>query len=262
MIKINIPLLEYHLTNSCNLSCESCSHYSNIIKGQAKNPEELKEHLYEWSKLLDISEFHIMGGEPLLNKNIDEFCYITRKILPTKTISIFTNGLLIHKNQNILQALINNKIQIKLSIHSKSVEYANKLKPNLDIIHYWESMGIKIIKQNSITSWTKRYNTNTDGTISPFKDNNPDESWRICRAKYCANLVGDKIYKCPALAYLSYVKNSGRTTADFDPYLEYKPISYSQPFEEIKLFFENNSKPESFCSMCPSKKITIKNKSI
>jgi hypothetical protein len=185
--------------------------------------------------------------------------------LPKTDIYVYTNGLLINKIKNIdniLESLIKNRIQIKLSIHSNLDEYINQLKPNLDILKTWESLGIKVIKTDSINNWTKRYNTNIDGTISPFKDNNPNESWNICPCKYCAILIDDKIYKCAPLAYLSHMKNSGKTTADFDSYLGYKPISYSQSAEEIKLFFENNSKPESFCSMCPSEKIVIKNKSI
>jgi MoaA/NifB/PqqE/SkfB family radical SAM enzyme len=265
MSKIKIPTLEYHLTNSCNLSCESCSHYTNILKGQIRKPEELEKHLSEWAKILSTKQFHLMGGEPFLNKDIDKFCYVTRSILPKTDIYVYTNGLLINKIKNIdniLESLIKNRIQIKLSIHSNLDEYINQLKPNLDILKTWESLGIKVIKTDSINNWTKRYNTNIDGTISPFKDNNPNESWNICPCKYCAILIDDKIYKCAPLAYLSHMKNSGKTTEDFDSYLGYKPISYSQSAEEIKLFFENNSKPESFCSMCPSEKIVIKNKSI
>jgi MoaA/NifB/PqqE/SkfB family radical SAM enzyme len=54
--KITIPILEYHLTNSCNLACESCSHYTNILKGNTKKPSDLEEHLLSWSKILDIKQ--------------------------------------------------------------------------------------------------------------------------------------------------------------------------------------------------------------
>jgi MoaA/NifB/PqqE/SkfB family radical SAM enzyme len=265
MNKIKLDKLEYHLTNSCNLSCDSCSHYTNILKGNFKQPEELEKHLLEWSKILNIREFHIMGGEPFLNKNIHKFCQISKKILPKSIISIYTNGLLLSKIKNlnnILEYLLQNKIQIKLSIHSVQQEYIDELKPNLEILKYWESLGIKIIKIDSVNNWTKRYNTNIDGTISPFKDNDAKKSWEICPAKYCANLIDDKIYKCAPLAYLSYLKEAKKTSSEFDEYLKYKPISYNQPIEEIKLFFEKNNQFESFCNMCPSKKSIIENKKI
>ena len=262
--KITIPILEYHLTNSCNLACESCSHYTNILKGHTKQPIDLEEHLLAWSKILEINQFNILGGEPFINKNIDQFCFVARKALPTTKILIKTNGLLLDKikTDNILRSLIDNKIYIEVSIHSTSKNYTNDLKPNLEILKNWKSLGVNIVYRDSVTSWTKRYHTNTDGTISPFQDNDQEKSWNICPCKYCAILIDDKIYKCAPLAYLPRMKEINKTTQEFEQYLKYKPISYSEPIEEIKEFFDRNYKSESFCSMCPSQTIKIKNKPI
>jgi MoaA/NifB/PqqE/SkfB family radical SAM enzyme len=263
--KITIPILEYHLTNSCNLACESCSHYTNILKGNTKKPSDLEEHLLSWSKILDIKQFNILGGEPFLNKNIGEFCFIARSILPNSKILIYTNGLLLDKIKNIdaiLQNIINNKIDIQVTIHSTSKNYSDDLKPNLEIFKYWKSLGINVMYKDGVTNWTKRYHTNIDGTISPFQDNDQEKSWNICPCKYCAILIDDKIYKCAPLAYLPEMKEINKTTPEFDQYLKYKPISYSESIEKIQEFFNRNYKSESFCSMCPSQTIKIKNKPI
>jgi organic radical activating enzyme len=263
--KIKIPILEYHLTNSCNLACESCSHYTNILKGHTKQPSDLEGHLLAWSKILEINQFNILGGEPFINKHIDTFCFVVRKILPNTKIVIYTNGLLINKIKNrdtILQSLIDNKIDIQTTIHGTSRNYTDDLKPNLEILRYWKSLGVNVSHKDGVTNWTKRYHTNTDGTISPFQDDDQEKSWNICPCKYCAILIDDKIYKCAPLAYLPQMKEINKTTPEFEQYLKYKPISYAEPIESIQEFFSRNYKSESFCKMCPSEVIKIKNKPI
>lgn len=265
MLKIKIPRLEYHLTNSCNLSCESCSHYTNILKGHTKSPDNLEQNLEPWSDLLEIPQFNILGGEPFINKNIDAFCTIARKILPESTIVIYTNGLLLDKIKNIKEhtkCVLDNKIEIQLTYHSLSKDYREKIAPNIKILKYWEKLGIKVTYKDGVSSWTKRYHTDEKGLISPFNDENPQESWNICTCKYCPMLIDDKIYKCAPLAYLPYMKSINKTTADFDPYLQYKPISYKDEIDQIKKFFDKNFQPEDVCKMCPAKEIKIRNKKI
>ena len=58
--KINLERLEVHATNSCNLSCQGCSHYTNVLKGGTITPEKLKQDLTPWSKYLDITNFAIL----------------------------------------------------------------------------------------------------------------------------------------------------------------------------------------------------------
>jgi MoaA/NifB/PqqE/SkfB family radical SAM enzyme len=263
--KITVPILEYHLTNSCNLSCESCSHYTNVLKGNFKEPQDLEKNLSAWSKIISIDRFDILGGEPFLNKHIDNFCTIARRVLPSSSISVITNGLLLDKIKNIdqiLQTLIENDITITVSMHSTKKEYLDSFKNNLNLLNNWKNLGLNIKIYESVTNWTKRYHTNTDGMISPFQDNNSEESWNICPCKYHTMLIEDKIYKCAPLAYLKHMKEIEKITPEFDPYLKYQPISHTQPLEEIELFFEKNYKPESWCGMCPAKTIYIRNKKI
>lgn len=266
MLRIKIQKLEYHLTNSCNLSCSGCSHYSNIISGQTKDTKDFIINLNAWSKYLEVESFNFLGGEPFINKKILEFCDSAREILPDSTISIFTNGLLINKiqEQEYAKNFQKNKIRIQLTYHSFEESYREKIAPNISILKSWnQDYGIQVSYKDGVNSWTKRYLSNDDGTISPFNDGDPEKSWKICSCKYATTLVEDKIYKCAPIAYLQYVKESNRTSPDFDKYLnEYEPISHKDPEDKINAFFESNFKPESVCGMCPSRSIKVKNKSI
>jgi organic radical activating enzyme len=266
MSKIKIQKLEYHLTNSCNLSCSGCSHYSNIIKGHTKSPEEFKGNLAAWSRILDVERFNFLGGEPLVNRKILEFCDVAREILPDSEIYIFTNGLLLGNIDSVAYAenFRRNKVRIQMTYHSFEAEYKKKIEPNIAILKSWSSdCGIRVVYKDGVTNWTKRYLSNEDGTISPFDDENPEKSWGICSCKYATTLVDEKIYKCAPIAYLQYVKEANKTSPDFDKYLDrYEPISHSDKEDKIRAFFDKNFKPESVCGMCPSRSIKVKNKSI
>lgn len=266
MSKIKIPRLEYHVTNSCNLSCEGCSHYTNILKGHTKDPEDLDVNLGAWSKILEIPEFNLLGGEPFINKKLLSFCEVARKHLEDCNIVIYTNGLLLEKIPDVDfygSVLAKYNIQIQLTYHSLNSEYRQSIQKNIDILKSWtKNYKIKITYKDGVTSWTKRYKNNEDGTISPFDHKDPDKSWEICTCKYCPMLIEDKIYKCAPIAYLPYMKSVNKTSPEFDQYLNYQPISHKDSIEKINAFFNKNFQPEDICNMCPSKAIRIKNKKI
>jgi organic radical activating enzyme len=266
MSKIKIQKLEYHLTNSCNLSCSGCSHYSNLIKGNTQNTEDFSQNLNSWSRYLDIDRFNFLGGEPFINKKILQFCDIARETLKDSEISIFTNGLLLEKinAKEYAENFRRNKIQIQMTYHSFDKEYKEKIKYNIGILKAWsEDYNIRVTYKDGVNNWTKRYIQNQDGTISPFNDNNPSKSWEVCSCKYATTMVDDRIYKCAPIAYLSYVKEAGKLSPDFDKYLDsYKPISHKDSADKIKAFFDENFKPEFTCGMCPAKSIKFKNKTI
>tara|TARA_Y100000593_G_scaffold11669_1_gene21259 strand:- start:1570 stop:2373 length:804 start_codon:yes stop_codon:yes gene_type:complete len=260
--KIKLERLEVHATNSCNLSCQGCSHYTNVLKRGSITPQKLEEDLYPWSELLSIENFAILGGEPLLNKQLPELLDTARKILPRSSLSITTNALLVNNvdQQNLLESLLRNKVLVRISIHSVNKDYISKIDPCIKTFKKWEKLGLSINIEDYVTNWSSRY---IDGDlIEPYEDENPQESWNICRSKFCTILLDGHIHKCAAIAFLPLMKKEGRTSPKFDEYLKYKPIHHSDHEEDINSFFKKNEKSESICNMCPSKVIKIRNKSI
>jgi hypothetical protein len=263
---ISIPRLEYHVTNTCNLSCQNCNHYTNVLKGRTKQPQDLDEHLGAWVKYLDIADFNLMGGEPFINRSLLSFCEIARKHLSHSNIVIFTNGLLLSKLPNpddYGRQLAEHSIQVKVTQHSIQPDYMVELTKSLDVLQSWQKRyGVKFTIKDGVSLWTIRYRDNNDGTISPFNDRQFQKSWEICTCRNSPQLVGDRIYKCPQLAYLPDMKSAKMTTVEFEPYLAYEPISHKDSVEKIELFFAKNFQPETFCGMCPSQTLSISNKKI
>lgn len=92
-----LPYIEYQVTDHCNLNCKQCSHFSNLVeKPQFSSVDEFKKDMIQLEKhFKNINRIRLMGGEPLLNKNLVEYVIIARKCFPYSEISIVTNGILI-----------------------------------------------------------------------------------------------------------------------------------------------------------------------
>ena len=67
---------EVHLIDSCNLNCKGCVHFAPLAKPSSFYPlEEFEKEIKRLSELFGgrFGWIHIMGGEPLLNPNINDY---------------------------------------------------------------------------------------------------------------------------------------------------------------------------------------------
>lgn len=94
-----LDYLEYQVVDHCNLKCRGCSHYSNIVSFEKfADIRGFEEDLLQLkSKFSNIATFRLMGGEPLLNDELDRFIMVLHRIFPLSNIHIVSNGLRIPK---------------------------------------------------------------------------------------------------------------------------------------------------------------------
>ena len=100
------------ITNICNLSCSFCPK-----TGRQKKFLEAKEFRHILNEIKPYTKYiylHLMG-EPLLNKNLEEFLNIAYD--EGFIVNITTNGTLINMNKNILKNAKSLR-QINISLHS------------------------------------------------------------------------------------------------------------------------------------------------
>jgi len=243
--------LELHVTHSCNLTCESCSHYSNHGHKGLLALEEADEWMTFWSNRLDPKVFSLLGGEPTLHPQLSEFVTLSRRHWPQAHLRIVTNGFFLHRHPGLPQILSSDPdAAIYLSIHHHSQVYLARLRPSLALLS--ESVrahGIKAVVYPSSKRWTRRYK-GFGAAMEPFEDGHPRRSWERCRAKFCPQLFEGRIWKCPPLAYLKLQDARYGLSEKWKPYLNYAPLSPECLDEELNEFF--NREDESFCSMCPA----------
>lgn len=257
----NIPRvqnLEIHATHSCNLVCESCSHYSNQHHKGIISPEAAKEWMLPWVDRLQPDKFGILGGEPLLNKRLPEFIEVCQECWKKSQLVLVTNGFLANRfNDDLPQALAKAKVKVNVSIHHNSSEYINRLQEQEPIFERWHKhFGIEIQYRQSVTpttntteGWTRRYHGH-GVNCRPYNDNNPRKSWVNCAAKGCLQLFEGKLWKCPATAYLQMQCDKYQIHKHWQPYLNYQGLSSSCSNHELIKWLKKED--EEVCGMCPA----------
>lgn len=97
-LKPDLLNLEFHLADHCNLNCKGCSHFAPIADKRFADLDDYTRDLKQLQRLFSsIDKIRLMGGEPLLNPQIESFVLTTRTIFPRAKIRICTNGILLPK---------------------------------------------------------------------------------------------------------------------------------------------------------------------
>lgn len=244
--KIITQIIEIHASHVCNFKCESCSHFSFATYDKNLNPLDLESQLKIWSEKIQPFELKILGGEPLLNRNLESILRICKKYFPNSLLRVASNGFLIKNtkiNLNIFKEL---QVSLEISIHDDSSEYLHALTENLNILN---KNKIPFKCNNSIISWRRTHKV-IDNIITPFQDGDPRKSWEMCDSKFYPQLFNNKIYKCPPTTYIRLI-NKQPISDLFEPMMKYKPLEHTASLEDTLAFF--NKEDEEICSLCPAK---------
>ena len=246
-----IRQLEIHLVHGCNLSCESCSHYSNQGHQGMLLPADAERWMELWSRRLSPDTFSLLGGEPTLHPDLAGFVVLARRHWPDAHLRLVTNGFFLHRHPALPEVLRGDpNACIYLSIHHDAPEYEEKLRPILELLHSWvRDYGIRVKSSQSFRNWTRRYLGNGDA-MEPFTDGLPRKSWEQCPARHCPQLFEGKLWKCAPLAYLKLQAAKYRLSDHWKPYLEYQPLEPGCTDEQLAEFFGREEEPA--CGMCPA----------
>ena len=121
LTKINqLQHLQFHIMDKCNLNCKRCQHFSNLVDtDELANFTGISNDLERLRTLFDnINVIAILGGEPLLNPELEKYCHMVREKFPYSIIEIITNGLLIkNMSDSLVQAILENNITINISYY-------------------------------------------------------------------------------------------------------------------------------------------------
>ena len=114
-----IQYLEIHASDSCNLNCKGCLHFSNLYKcEEMPDMEQLLKDVKHLSEKAHIFHFRVLGGEPLLNPNLPKILDGLRELLPDSDIGIVTNGTLItRQSKELFDCMNKNKIGFNITLY-------------------------------------------------------------------------------------------------------------------------------------------------
>jgi len=248
---IDLPSLSFEVVRQCNIKCEGCNHFTNLKSTKhILSLEEINDNLFEWGKILNPAVFRILGGEPFINKNLDDVIVNISTLFPLSKINICTNGLLISNfSDDFAQKLscLKKNIRISVSLHSLDSSHMGKIAESRLKLEYWQKKyNIKYSIHDCISNWTWPYRL-IDNKIYPFEDNNQRNSWENCRDQQCKQIYKSKLYKCPLTAYMQDVVD--KMDDSFKKYLNYIPANAYDSYESIEEFV--NKEDEFVCGACP-----------
>jgi organic radical activating enzyme len=154
---LSLPRVEFYITNVCNLNCSNCNRLNNYKFAGHQYWKDYSDQYEQWSKILDVKEITILGGEPLLNPDLESWLYGIRSFWPDAKIDLATNGTRISLVKNLYKYLLDNNITLNVTLHNRSLyfEYRNSLS------NFFEG-EIEIAITNSLNAWPEIYKQVSD----------------------------------------------------------------------------------------------------
>jgi organic radical activating enzyme len=243
--KVKIRYFQVYLANGCNFKCIGCSHFNPMRKGITTR-QEMCQWYEAWSQKLVPDEVGVLGGEPLLNKDFANILRDTRKFWRNARISVYTNGVLLHRlDDTVFQAMRDVNAIIHISEHTQDESYVTFIN---DGIRRLQSENIKVMVIPSLKHWRYPYKIDSKGQPYPYKSS-PALAWKICEPKNCVALVNNQLYKCSYIVSMADAYREGVLGEEWKAALDYQPLTPDCSAEEIIAHLSAHE--VSQCSMCP-----------
>ncbi len=231
MLFFDVSIVEH-----CNLNCAHCGSFAPLAQEEYLDVEHFKKDMERLSELTGGEAHHIqiLGGEPLLHPNINEFCKIARICFPVGIIRIVTNGLLIRNmNDDFWSNCIKYDINIAPTEYPINIDYE-------ELRRYIESKGARFEKYGSALPWLKLGLTETGN-----RDEN--HSFLKCHnANACCAVRDGRIYACSRIDKIRHLNKyfGKRFNTSKRDWLDLYQV---ESLEEIMKFL---AKPYPFCRYC------------
>ena len=196
----SIPLkkiqFEIDISMHCDLDCNCCSQFGAVAKPEFVDIDGMERDFKRLGELFEgeAERIYLIGGEPLLNKDIIRCIEIARSSFPIGRIDIFTNGILLFSmNDEFWDACHKYDIGLIVTKYPTKIDYDRMKNLALKKDVNFEFFG---------TSEDFKYMTPLGLDVRGKQD--VEESFALCpEANNCIKLREGKLYTCtrPAVIY-------------------------------------------------------------
>jgi MoaA/NifB/PqqE/SkfB family radical SAM enzyme len=238
-----LSYIEVHLNEHCNLNCAHCIHFCPLAKEEYYDLDIFQKDFKRLAELTksNIKTIHLLGGEPLLNKDINKYMQISRKYFPNSNIAIVTNGVLLLKmKSDFWESCKKFKIDIWISAYPIKLDYKKIAEKSTEY-------DVKIVYSEVAQDMFKT-------PLNLKGDCDPKISFQKCLFKNgnCYAIKNGRIYVCqviPNIYHFNEHFNKNLQVAEED----YIDIYKAKNLKEILDFL---SKPCPFCRYCDIQNLT------
>lgn len=233
--RIEIPRLEIRAAEHCNLSCKGCSQLSPFQSVKFPDLSIIERSLAQLSQVLHARNVCVLGGEPLLNPELDILIELVRDADISGSISVLTNGLLLRNASVHFWSLID---EVEISIYPSTKRLLSRFLPELFDLAY----------QNS--TWIRLLNTKEFQHIAVSSRIKPrelvQEIFHRCYFKdFTHTLHAGYFFRCAPSININLIDVNG-----VDPYKDGLFIHGGTEFEEELVEFLDRSAPLEACNFC------------
>ena len=242
-MSINLPVVEFYITNVCNLTCRGCNRFNNH---NFKGHHYWKDHaeLYEaWSNRINIDKISIIGGEPTLNPDLESWVSNLRRLWPNADMMIQTNGTYIRPY--FVNFWKKYKVNFVISLHD--INTAEQIMQDWKkLLGNWFTTFLKgfVFHQSSLIQENNHFTLNR---------NVPEMAFGCCDMKYDHTMVNGKLYKCPMTAILPSFDNQFHLQLDSkqkELLYSYTPLLPTCSEQDLIDFFQQRNTAIKQCEFC------------
>lgn len=187
---LTLDSLDFVITENCSLRCKECSNLMQYYAKPKNFPvDKLKTELDSICDVLDeIHEIRLIGGEPFIHPNWNEFLQYVSTKKNVRRICFYTNGTILPIDSQ-LDTLKETGAWLSISNYHELSRKLENLKVKLDA----HAVPYEV---KEIPYWTK---------CSTFKKHNrtPQELLTVferCCARNLATLLNGRLYACPFIS--------------------------------------------------------------
>ncbi len=234
-----MPLrLEFVVTDTCNLNCRGCTHYSPLAPREyapLAGLEAAMEHLGRVAGN-EVEKAYLIGGETLLYPQLEEAMQALRRNFPTQELYIFTNGISLPKMPDTFWTTAADlRIIIAITRYPINFDY-----DAVEELCRRNGVRTEIFGDRSMADSFFRF------ALDPEGRQNARLSHFRCYNRGCLSVIGDKLYPCSISGCVSHLNKAHGTKFTHIP-ADYLDVPRIKSAKEIKRL---RDRPVPFCRYC------------
>ncbi len=220
------------ITTKCSMNCASCANLMQYYEGAKNTDTEIVKAVDLLSRNVDhISEYRIIGGEPLMNKN---WANITNEILDLEKVGgvyIYSNATICPKDEQ-LESFKGKKVHFYITDYGENL--SKRMKPYIDALEKYNIPYYRRPAGNWVDCSSIRKHNRTPARLK--------QVFKECCAKTLYTLINGKLYTCPFIANANELKAIPDNKADY--------VELSSKNENLKDKISKLAKKKTFFPAC------------
>lgn len=235
--------LEYGVVEHCNLKCDGCTVFAPHLEPFFTELSSFERDVKELAKSIYVKRFRLLGGEPMLHKQILDFVKVVKASGLAKRVGICSNGELAEKMSDEFYKTID---FLDISVYPTSrIDY-------IELKNFLEEKKKQFGLVYKMMEHKKDFRiTNVDQEITD--KNKVQDIYNRCEIAHswsCHHFYDGYYYKCAKPIYQNKYFDRVGIKTDID-YRQVDGIAIHEPnFAERLQSYVNGKTPLRACSFC------------